>query len=294
MSEYINRLADNNIMKAIFNYLMEDIGSRYMGSTKRLGEWYKGIGSTDGNIYITLSSSENGILYRTGTDDDNWFYLTFIVCVKRGDSYFVSGASSKERLSDRDHSTLECYVAENLADYVEEINGAIKYYYTNQNREISKEDIDALEAQYSKYKHQLDAAVVEYQDKCMRKSEEIAAEQEKLKLEKRIRDENRGYSDDEAREMAGIIQKDLIIYAKNQNYIEEVYVEFSFIEKVDFAVFCGIVTTTKIIHRNKVKNHVNNIMSSHMKEGMYINIVILNNSKKIKKKYNLDTPVYKK
>ena len=60
MSEYINRLADKNIMKAIFNYLMEDINSRYMGSTKSLGEWYKGIGSTDGNIYITLSSSVNG------------------------------------------------------------------------------------------------------------------------------------------------------------------------------------------------------------------------------------------
>ena len=234
------------------------------------------------------------MLYRTGTDDDNWFYLTFIVCVKRGDSYFASGASSKERLFDRDHSTLECYVAENLADYVEEINGAIKYYYFIQNREISKEDIDTLEAQYRKYKHQLDATVVEYQDKCMRKSKEIAAEQEKLKLEKRIRDENRGYSDVEAFEMAVIIHKDLINYAKNQNYIEEIYVECSFIEKVDFAVFCGIVTTTKIRYHHKVENQVNKIMSLYMKEGMYIKIAVLNNSVKFKKKYNLDTPVYKK
>lgn len=109
------------------------------------------------------------------------------------------------------------------------------------------------------------------------------------------RDRERGYSNEDAVNIAKNIIITLKDYAKKDNHIKAVYLTYDILERMDsFSVTCGIVTKTsnKLLH--VIKNDVDKIIVSFLKKGMYFDVEVVNNEGLLKNKYDLHVPAYKK
>lgn len=122
---------DDETLERMLQFFQKNI-NLYMGLNISIG-WNEGVYSTDGTIFLTKHASENGCLYRTGTDDDNWFYTYFMVLIKDEKGDVIEGTSLyKSRLTGSEY---KCFISENIEIYYNAVANAMEFY-ENEKRNL--------------------------------------------------------------------------------------------------------------------------------------------------------------
>lgn len=160
MSSYENldsfewKFTDDETLERIFCYFQKDI---HQYQSWHFQNWYQGLYTKDGKIFLTCMDTINGNMLRTGGDADEWFYYYFLVLAENQYGIRMEGtADYQERFDSGRHKGS---VSDNLKEYRDIIVQMMEVYQSAKNFSLEYpggQDEKEHRARVEKYRTELD------------------------------------------------------------------------------------------------------------------------------------------